>query len=269
MSKNQSSVFWLIDQPGKSGDSYLLGTMHSSANDALYHFSTFATYLAQSSRFFAETNLDSNLLQSLPSNPTLKWAGYRSILSEHALAKAHHILKLHYKVDLYVIESLPPLIISAIVADSFIQTNQNGQVTLDQKLWNTAKSLNLEVEGIESPQTQYDIFRKIPISYQASQLKKMITHISRTSFEMNKISRAYKDQKLNKIYSLSKKSLGSIRKILLHDRNSRMAHQINEILKHNSGNFVSIGAAHLPGYKGVLRLLKQYGWQLRPIHLKY
>ena len=56
-----------------------------------------------------------------------------------------------------------------------------------------------------------------------------------------------------------------MRKVLLYDRNQTMVHQFMEFAQYNS-IFAAVGAGHLAGAKGMLRLLKQKGYQVRPVY---
>ena len=70
-----------------------------------------------------------------------------------------------------------------------------------------------------------------------------------------------------KILKKVKKTAGSMRDALLYDRNIIMADRIEE-LGSQSSLFAAIGAGHLGGKKGVLRLLKQKGCEIIPVNYK-
>jgi len=75
----------------------------------------------------------------------------------------------------------------------------------------------------------------------------------------------YQQAELNKLYQKKKKHLGNLRKLLLYDRNLVMAQRLEiQFLKEKT--FVTIGAAHLSGEKGVLRLIKLQGFTIRPVN---
>ncbi len=80
------------------------------------------------------------------------------------------------------------------------------------------------------------------------------------SFRRNVISmnELYRKGELPRLHKKAKRSLGKMRKPLLYDRNIIMAERIAEIIV-NRSSFIAIGAGHLAGSKGVLRLLKQRG----------
>jgi uncharacterized protein YbaP (TraB family) len=78
----------------------------------------------------------------------------------------------------------------------------------------------------------------------------------------------YETSDIQKIFKSAKKSTKGLRKVLLYDRNKIMAQRIAVMAKEQS-IFVAIGAGHLGGQKGVLRLLKKNGLKIRPVLLKY
>jgi uncharacterized protein len=54
------------------------------------------------------------------------------------------------------------------------------------------------------------------------------------------------------------------RKLMIYDRNIIMANRMVGLSEENSC-FFAIGAAHLPGQKGVMALLKRQGYKIVPV----
>ena len=52
---------------------------------------------------------------------------------------------------------------------------------------------------------------------------------------------------------------------LLDARNEVMVHRMDGLLKHGNA-FIGVGAAHLPGDKGVLRLLEKKGYKITRVY---
>ena len=52
---------------------------------------------------------------------------------------------------------------------------------------------------------------------------------------------------------------------LITDRNNKMAHKLDSILKKKESFFCAIGAGHLAGSEGVINLLRTRGFRLRPV----
>ena len=77
----------------------------------------------------------------------------------------------------------------------------------------------------------------------------------------------YLDADLRSLYIYTKKSLGKSRNHLLYKRNERLADRMVTIGKESS-LFAAVGAAHLWGKFGVIRLLKKKGFQVKPVAIQ-
>ncbi len=76
--------------------------------------------------------------------------------------------------------------------------------------------------------------------------------------------RRYADGEIQALYQSAKKDAKGMRKILLYRRNKLMAKRFGEIARTQS-LFCAVGAGHLAGGKGMLRLLKKAGFKVKPI----
>lgn len=263
-----SSLLWKLTSEKAVGTytSFLYGTMHSAGEPALTHFETLKKYLLSCSSYFGETDETGMQYLSRSVDNRFAWPGLEKIINKKAYAKAYRILKFRYQVDISRVDFLPPLMITSLISEHLMTSGTNSKI-LDQELWHFAKMNKLSLGGIESYHEQWEIFSKIPIDYQIAQLKDLLKNITYTRKKLIQLSHAYASNDLEKLYCLSKKSLGSMRNILLFDRNKRMAQRITNIVKNNTGNFVAVGAAHLPGLKGILRMLRNSGIKVEALPL--
>lgn len=77
---------------------------------------------------------------------------------------------------------------------------------------------------------------------------------------------AYRNQNLSFLDSLQKEVSGAnYLKYMLYERNVIMAANIDSLLKTGISLFSGVGAAHLPGEKGMIQLLKDKGYSVVPI----
>jgi hypothetical protein len=85
---------------------------------------------------------------------------------------------------------------------------------------------------------------------------------------MNKLQDAYRHgdlsllDSLNELLAISK----SFTEKFLYQRNDIQANSIDSIIRHQS-LFVAVGAAHLPGKRGVIEALRKKGYTLRPVQM--
>ena len=74
----------------------------------------------------------------------------------------------------------------------------------------------------------------------------------------------YRNANLASLYKAAKKDAKGMRNKLLFERNKIMARRFAEIA-HNESLFCAVGAGHLSGQKGMLRLLKKQGFKVRAV----
>jgi hypothetical protein len=82
------------------------------------------------------------------------------------------------------------------------------------------------------------------------------------------LQEAYRAGNLDQLDSINKLNSQSdaFDEKFLYRRNEIQANSIDSILKRSS-LFVGVGAAHLPGNRGVIELLRRKGYKLRPIYM--
>ena len=222
------------------------------------------TRLEECEAFAAEINLADEHIQSLPISKI--YSGQFSLkekLGHKRFEKYERILKKAFQVDLRNFNRFPPLIITQVVSESVMRSV--GIISVDNYLWQMAGLGGLERGGVESYQEQYEIMMRIPIELQVSGLKSIAGNVNKFRKEVLSSIDLYYRQDIRRLYLKSKKQLGGLRKLLLYSRNQKMTQRIDQMCTSQS-NFVVVGAAHLDGKYGILRLLKQNGLKVEPVH---
>lgn len=76
--------------------------------------------------------------------------------------------------------------------------------------------------------------------------------------------RVYLAQDLNQIENISQRSSARVKSVLFNNRNIKMAKSMDSLSRLRS-MFYAVGAAHLPGDSGVIKLLRQKGFIVTPV----
>ena len=158
---------------------------------------------------------------------------------------------------------------------------------VDHKLLDLASIQNKEIYQIESPEELLAAFYAMPMDSQVELLKAKILHYPNIQNALDKMIAAYLEEDLEGLMDAStsfvdkniifpNKHLDVYLKHSVYIRNIVMAHYMQmpflyglDRHKGQGGTFVSVGALHLLGDKGVLSLLeKQYGFDIKRVYFK-
>lgn len=263
--KSKNSLLWQITGKKIPGTSYLFGTMHVKDERAFSLIEPLQKVIDTCDAFATEFNLkeaesgvESNAMD-LPDNKVLT-----DFMSEKKYQRMRKIFIKYFEFDIDILKSAMPLIISNALSAQTLMTDR--EVNLDQYLWQYAESREKVTLGIETFAEQLQILHAIPLDYQLKALSDISKNISSFSKEHQKMTALYARQDIRQMYQSTKKSIGRARKILLYNRNIIMAERIERMAQEQT-LFSAIGAAHLAGKKGVLKLLKDAGLKVKPVNL--
>ena len=159
--------------------------------------------------------------------------------------------------------------IKPLVLASFLYPKMLGCPTgsYETSLVEVAKAKNMEVIGLETPADQLGLFDKIPCENQTRILYDMVTNRAQTRQQLIDLLTLYQAQDVE---GLREKSLASkfgmkeYETQLLTDRNKRWVPLMAREAARKP-TFFAVGAAHLGGPNGVLALLRQQGYQVKPV----
>jgi len=136
---------------------------------------------------------------------------------------------------------------------------------LDLFIFQAGRKLGKKVIGLETIEGSYEAAMRAQIPDDEEDKKN--TRQYRGYFDANKMEEAYRNQDLTLLDSLNKlASPGkNFQRWMLDERNIVMANRIDSILRSGTALFSAVGAAHLPGEMGVILLLRQKGYTVRPV----
>ncbi|MEM1328064.1 MAG: TraB/GumN family protein [Bacteroidota bacterium] len=261
----QQSLLWQIQHSQHDWTSYVFGTMHVK-NDRFFEQLERVYQAIDSCHFFAaeydfhdQTDVADPSVFRLPEGRTLQ-----DYLTDKRYRKLQRILRKAFQVDLDHVQHILPLFVVNLITQQILDQNQS--VSLDEHLWQYALKQGKEGVGVEKLSEQTKILQQIPIEEQVNMLRKIGKNVSNFRQQLLHTAEVYQSGDITKLYQMTKKSTGKMRKVLLYRRNKIMAMRIQEWHKQQSV-CAAIGAAHLAGGKGVLRYLKQQGFRMQPIAL--
>ena len=167
--------------------------------------------------------------------------------------------------------------------------NPMAELALDLQLYVGAKTDGKLVGGLEKPEEQFSIFNEITFEDQATMLDESLDEIIKLDTEedgegdgdggesvdpIEGLIRMYLAGDTDKFYEMMKASMGEDEKMqgfmekLLDRRNVVMVRRMLEAAEKHPDKpiFVAVGAGHYPGPMGIIKLLEQTGFRVRPLH---
>lgn len=255
-------MLWKITGQHLSGDSFLFGTMHLRDSTAFAHLDQAKNAIRATEIFATEFDLsdaDPAVFQQallLPEGLTLS-----GLLSKSLYKKLKKCLKKLGGAEMLQADTLKPIFFTNFITEKMM-SDDNSQ-PLDAALWEIAAGMGKIMKGVETFEEQVEIMYAIPLNYQVKTLKDTVLHISKFNKHLRKTTQLYEAAELEKLHKAAKKSVKGIRKLMLTDRNIIMAERIHEMAGQHTTTF-AIGAGHLMGKQGVIRLLKERGLTVKP-----
>ncbi len=259
MVSGNESLFWSLNHPDRK-PLFVLGTIHVRDSQILSWIEETKSNWIEVEALALELDLEERSFRPIRPSP-YKLSEY---LSEKKYHKLRRIFLKAFDFDIQQFDQLHPLFISQIMAETFF--DQTSDPSVDLFLWQIGQELDLHLFGLETWEQQINVLDRIPYETQVKQLLEIGRNIRKVPKQVLKLKRYYFEQNIKSLYHAAKRQLGKMRKIMLYDRNVILAQRIAEINQEHS-LLAGIGAAHLWGEKGVLRMLKKDGYRLKPVFI--
>jgi hypothetical protein len=259
----KQSLLWRFKEKGSDNYSYIYGTIHLKDNRVYFLVEKLKDLIGSCDIFIAEYDLDdsnqSEIFEAmqLPDNKHLK-----QYLPDRKFQKLKKQFLSSFNIDLERFGFFKPIALENLITESLFSNDFN--FPLDFELWNYARSEGKITKGAESTKSQIHILKNLSIKNQIKSILKIGYNLSKYKKKLTKLISLYEKQDLKLLYKSSLKPLGKLKKVLVYDRNIKIAESICDNVK-NGTVFVALGAGHLPGEKGVLRILKKKGFIVEPV----
>ncbi len=252
-----------MSSPKLSRISYLLGTMHIKLEKDKNWTVSIVEKIKECQAFATEFDLSQAKPEAIQQFSLLPEGQLISdLISPKKLRKLEQIFIKSAGLPIRSLLRFKPLFIQNLLTEKILSEAQT--VSMDSELWEITAQMGKELEGIETFEEQLAVLNKIPLKYQVKSLILSGKNIGKFRKSLLKMTHIYETGDVQKIHKIAQKGIGGIRKLIIYDRNELMANRIFEKIQEKA-IFCAIGAGHLGGKKGVLRLLKHKGLILQPI----
>lgn len=274
--KREKSLLWQVEGKELQKPSYIFGTIHliSADNYFLNDETRWAFQKAESVAF--EIDLEemmdfSNLLPVLmnsfmPDGMTLK----DLVSAEDYILVQQHFSERGLMLDWF--ERIKPLFLSAMVGQEGTLTmgqQQEASKSYELEFLEMAKASQKDIHGLETTEFQMSLFDSIPLKEQADMLVSTIKSPSDPAAknELDQLVQYYVDQDIHQLKNMISNEdspLADHDYVLIDKRNINWIPKIKDLM-HQKSTFFAVGAGHLAGENGVLRLLEKDGYVVTPV----
>ena len=272
----ENSLLWEISGKGIK-KSYIFGTIHMiSANDFALSPKT-QKCLKKAKKLVFEIDMSQAMIVSmkmLAMAPMKDNKKLSDLLSEddYNLVK-NYFTKETESAELKVlpfsrIENWKPMLLQSFLYQDMIE----GPVkAYEMELLSIGQKQKKSFGGLETIEDQIAVFEKIPYSDQAKALVEMIQEIKsgsdKSKNQFKELIAIYKLEDVDGMVEMSSEQFDDMengQEELLTKRNNKWIPKIAAMSKKES-TFYAVGAAHLGGPDGVLRLLMKEGYTVKPL----
>lgn len=264
--QENKSLLWEVSGNGLEKPSYVFGTIHMICQDDYIMTETIQNTLKNVDAFYAEIDfsnpenmavMQQSMTSEIPLSERLEPAKYNELKS---------LLKEVVDLDITQFEHLTDAaIVSMVTFKSFPCTDFK---MYELELLQTAAATQKKMGGLETATEQMEILGK---TLGIDAVFEMLNDLKKDGFKSTKEMVAlYTNQDMQGLYDYMKKSsymTDEVYNEMLTKRNHNWINEMPELMK-NQSVFFAVGAAHLSGNDGVLKLLKDNGYTVKPVNIQ-
>lgn len=275
---NGDGVFWKIEKTGIK-PSWLLGTIHTTDAKVINLKANVSEHLNKADRVILElasiglSNNDSNrfMIDHMELNT---YSGGQTLEKETPPDKREQIKAILEGRGLSydLLASIKPWFITTFLQSPDCERHRvtSGLPVLDVHISQIARKNGISVFGLETMEEQLSTLATLPSSVQFEMLAKISPSEENARDQFETFIDYYLSEKIGYLMEIDRFLTDSpmdkeARKIfieaLLNKRNQNMADRAIPFIEEGN-SFIAVGAAHLPGEKGLIELLRQKGYSV-------
>lgn len=267
------SLLWEVSGNGLTKPSYVYGTIHIiSSEDYFLPKGTLSAIDAADEVIF---EIDMNEMTDITSQMGLLkdvFMNDNKSLKDLLSDEDYKVVSDHFEkmgLPLFMFERMKPMFLTVFASTDFDPSGlQNGSMkSYEFEFFEMASKSGKPVSGLETIAFQMGIFDKIPYDKQATMLVESIKNADVGGTEFEEMVNVYKTQNIDAMVSMisdDESGMGEYEDILVDGRNKNWIPLMQEKMKLKQV-FFAVGAGHLGGKNGVINLLRDEGYTLKPL----
>lgn len=258
--KLENSLLWEVSGNGLAQSSFIYGTIHMICAADFFISEKTKKALESADELVLEINLsDPKEIEAMQNAVVGKELLSKQLTTEE-LSRLSAVLTRTTgmtiaQVDTYSLVTVMSLIVSKTFGCADLKFYEMDFIA-------KAKANNIRISGLETMQSQLETLKN---AYTNEEMIAMLEES--TSAEMTKFISLYKEENIDVLFELTadqKLMSAKTQEFMLDKRNKNWATQLPTLMK-KQRVFVAVGAAHLAGKVGVINLLREAGYVVKPV----
>lgn len=260
----EKSLLWKISGNGLKHESYLFGTIHITC-DATLDENTLKA-LENTKQLYLELDMDEKSMQMQMMKYMMMKDGVKlsTLLNADDFKTVDEFLKKNMNMSAKMFDSFKPFMITTMLYPKMLDCPFQS---VESELMKVTKEQNEEVFGLETVEDQMKVFDNISYEIQAEELVKTAkSGLDKDKVELTKMMEIYKSKDIEGMLKMMDDSDNKItsenQDVLLNNRNKNWIPIIIKTIK-DKPTFFGVGAGHLAGEEGVIKLLRKQGYKVK------
>ena len=262
----EKSLLWKISGNGLKKPSYLFGTIHLTCDTSLDANTLNA--LETTEQLYLELDMDDKSIQMKLMKLMMMKDGAKlsTLLSPEDFKILDEFMKKNLNMSAKLFDSFKPFMISSMLFPKMLDCKSQS---VESELMKITKEQNEEIFGLEKAEDQMKVFDEISYQDQAEELLKTVKdNLEKDKKEFQEMITIYQNKDIEGMLKMMSDSDNKItsenQDILLNNRNKNWIPIMVKIMK-DKPTFFGVGAGHLAGEEGVIKLLRKKGYKVEAV----
>lgn len=262
------TLLWKIEGKKVKSDSYLFGTIHLMDKEQFWFPKELDSMVRNSEQIVMEiADIDpSKALGYLTLEKGSFFDFFTPVQTDSILQWAETELSMKPDQFRLLMGKMKPFVVVQMATQ---MTLKGETASYELTFQSIAKETELPTIGLETVEEQMGFFDQLDSVQQCEMVMESIRDFAKNDSIMALMQRTYLSQDLEAMHAIISESGGSIssmQETLLDNRNKKWISKIKKLIG-NKDTFIAVGAGHLGGPNGVIRLLEEEGYVLKPVWL--
>lgn len=270
---SNAQILWKISGNGLEKSSYILGTHHAASQDICDNIAGFNDAYAGIEQVYGEVdtkkmNSTATQLKLMPHMTMPKGQTLSSLYTEEQLKKIDEYITPLLGLGVNAFNKMKPAVLSSSIQMAIIMKiypEFDASKGIDSQMQTMARKDKKAAQGLETVEFQVELLYNSPLEEQAADLLEIVEQGQEAEEMIIDLTNRYLKQDLAGLWELMQKdSEPEELEKLVYGRNRNWVSQMKDIMPQTPTMFV-VGAGHLPGEQGLIKLLELEGYKIEPV----